>query len=256
MSRDQAGGERTHGASITRFAAGLAAVVSLLALVVTGAVSVPVASADDSKSTSQRYVVKGDPYKLVGAKVAAQLKAAQSINDHATGPKRRVLDYRLANKWDKGQTTVRRQFAASWLWTGRTIKNISKKERTVVKAYVKRYFSNNGATRATQMDSAPRCRGRSGFTSLGGGEWNAYFSSCGTTVLIAELQVAGIAAGYVATRLPFMAPVALLTAAALEIGAVGITALRDLSSEGAVYVIRRMIGPPTARQQIITMLPQ
>lgn len=235
----------------------IAVAAAVLALIATlGLVPVPAAADDVRAPATPRRVVKGDPLKLVGTKVAVQLKAAQSINDHATGPKRKVLDYKLASKWDKGQTTVRRQFAASWLWTGKTIKNISKKERRIVKAYVVRYFVKKTPAAATQMDSAPRCRGRSGFTSLGGGEWNAYFSSCGTTFLIAELQVAGIVAGYVATRVPFLAPVALLTAAAMEVGAVGIATLRDISSEGAVYVVRRMIGPSTARQQVITMLPQ
>lgn len=241
---------------VPRLAGGFGIAVTALALISSVGLLAPPAVADDSSAAPSRQIVKGDPYKLVGTKAAAQLKVAQSINDHATGPKRKVLDYKLANKWDKGQTTVRRQFAASWLWTGRTIKNISKKERRVVKAYVKKYFSKIGAATAMQMNSAPRCRGRSGFKSMGGGEWNAYFSSCGTTVLIAELQVAGIAAGYVATRVPVMAPIALLTAAAMEIGAVGIATLRDISTEGAVYMVRRLIGPSTARQQIITMLPQ
>ncbi len=133
-------------------------------------------------------MLKGDPYKRVGAKVAAQLKAAQSINQHATGPKRKVLDYRLANKWDKGQSTVRRQFAASWLWSGRSIKNISKRERKVVKSYVRKYFGKPEAVAGSSGGGLRCCAAvpgqGSGLESLGSGNWNVNLTSCQTAVIL------------------------------------------------------------------------
>lgn len=257
--RDDAGAERTHGASITRLSAGLAAAVTLLALVITGAVSVPVASADDSKSSSPRYVVKGDPYKRVGAKVAAQLKAAESINKHATGPKRKVLDYRLANKWDHGQTTVRRQFAASWLWSGRAIKNISTKELKVVRSTVRKHYGTRQPPSdlvRIGADAIPACRGRSGLETLGNGNWNIHLSSCQTSVIISTLRYGGLAAGYIATKMGPSAPIGALTALLMEAGAEWVDLIRGSSTVGAVYVMRRLIGPARARLQVLTLLPQ
>ncbi len=75
-----------------RLRAVLMATTVLSALLVGVAVMAPSARADDAVSAAPRYVLQGDPYKRVGAKAAAQLKAAQSINEHATGPKRKVLD--------------------------------------------------------------------------------------------------------------------------------------------------------------------
>lgn len=239
-----------------------ATTAATLALVAGAAVtSAPPAHGDDSKATTPRYVLKGDPYKRVGAKKAKQLRAAQSINKHATGPKRKVLDYKLANKYDKGQTTVRRQFAASWLWTGRKIKNISVKERKIVKSYVKKYYGKKTASKLSvgsdeRGDRRQLCRGKGGFKSLGGGQWNAYFNSCSTAIMIGELQFGGLLVGYIATKMGPSAPVGLIAAALMEAGAIWITVLRDLSPDSAVWVFRRMIGPRTARQQVITMLPQ
>jgi hypothetical protein len=237
---------------------GLTAAAAVLALVATlGLIPSPAAADDVRAPATPRTVVKGDPYKLVGAKVAAQLRAGQSINQHATGPKRKVLDYKLAKKYDKGNSTVRRQFAASWLWTGRSIKNISKKERQIVRSYVKKYFGKRTPSGARgHADAASRCRGKDGFESLGGGQWNAYLNSCSTAVIIGELQVGGIIVGYVATKAGPYAPVGLLAAGLMEIGSAWIATLRDLSPYSAVYVMRRLIGPSTARQQILTMLPQ
>jgi hypothetical protein len=153
-----------------------AAVVTALALLGALAVTAPPAQADDSSARKTRYVLTGDPYQRVGAKTAKQLKAAESINKHATGPKRKVLDYKLADKYDKGQTTTRRQFAASWLWSGKRVKNISAKERKVVRGYVKTYFGKRKPTPKASGSSDLRtdeknyCRGRGGFESLGGGE--------------------------------------------------------------------------------------
>lgn len=237
-----------------------AATVATLALVGGVAVtSAPPAHGDDGRATTPRYVLKGDPYKRVGAKKAKQLRAAQSINEHATGPKRKVLDYKLANKYDKGQTTVRRQFAASWLWTGRKIKNISAKERKVVKSYVKKYFGKTKAPsglRAPSLDASSRCKGKGGFESLGGGAWNGYFNSCSTAIMIAELRYGGILVGLIATKMGPYAPVGVAAAVLMEAGAEWIDLLRGLSPHSAVYVMRRLIGPATARLQVFTMLPQ
>ena len=76
-----------------------------------------------------------------------------------------MLDYNLANKWDKGQTTVRRQFAASWLWSGKSIKNISKKERKIVRSYVKKYFGDRKPS-GPPCGSADAARCRAGRVSL------------------------------------------------------------------------------------------
>lgn len=240
---------------------GLAALSASLALVITiGAVAAP-ARADDSKSSTPRVVVKGDPYRHLGAKTAKQLKAAESINRHATGPKRKVLDYRLADKYDRGQTKARRQFAASWLWVGKKVKNISAKERKIVKSYVKKYFGKRKPPKAStsldqRVDRRDYCRGKGGFESLGGGEWNAYFSSCSTAIMIAELQFGGLLVGYIATKMGPYAPVGLIAAGLMEVGAIWITVLRDLSPDNAIWIMRRMIGPKTSRQQVLTMLPQ
>ncbi len=160
----------------------LTAAAAVLALVGALGLFPPPADADDSSTPpTPRRVVKGDPYRLVGDKVAKQLKAGQSINEHATGPKRKVLDYKLANKWDKGQTTVRRQFAASWLWSGKSIKNISKKERKIVRSYVKKYLGDRKPSGArASADAVPRCTGQDKFESLGHGQWNAHLNSCNT----------------------------------------------------------------------------
>lgn len=159
-------------------ARGLAVAAAVLALLAALGLIPPPAAADDGRApATPRKVVKGDPYKLVGAKVAGQLKAAQSINEHATGPKRKVLDYKLANTYDRGHTTVRRQFAASWLWSGKSIKNISKKERKIVRSYVKKYFGSRNPSRAVlkvDSDASPRCQGRSGLESFGNGNWNVH----------------------------------------------------------------------------------
>ena len=152
-------------------ARGLAVAAAVLALLAALGLIPPPAAADDGRAPAiPRKVVRGDPYKVVGAKVAAQLKAAQSINEHATGPKRKVLDYKLANTYERGHTTVRRQFAASWLWSGKSIKNISKKERKIVRSYVKKYFGKRTPSGARgRADAAPRCKGKDGFESLGHG---------------------------------------------------------------------------------------
>jgi hypothetical protein len=237
----------------------LAAAIALLALVAGVTVKAPAAHADDSVSSVPRYVLKGDPYKRVGAKVAAQLKAAQSINQHATGPKRKVLDYRLANKWDKGQSTVRRQFAASWLWSGRSIKNIGKRERKVVKSYLRKYFGSRKPSLdllAVNSDAAPRCQGRSGLESLGSGNWNVNLSSCQTAVILLSLRYGGIAAGLVSTKMGPSAPIGVLTALLMEAGAEWIDFIRGFSSANAVYVMRRLVGPPRARTQVLTLMPQ
>jgi hypothetical protein len=235
------------------------AVAGLGLIATTGVTATTPALADDGSTRPTRFVLKGDPYKHVGAKRAAELKAAQSINEHATGPKRKVLDYKLADKYDKGHKTVRRQFAASWLWTGRTIKHISKKERKVVKSYVKKYFGKAKAPSglaATARDASVRCTGRGGFQSLGGGEWNGYFNSCSTAIMIAELRYGGILVGLIATKMGPYSPAGVAAAVLMEAGAEWIDLLRGLSSSNAVFVIRRLIGPATASQQVFTMLPQ
>ena len=240
-------------------ARGLTVAAAVLALLATIGLTPPPAAADDSRApgTPSKVVVKGDPYKLVGTKVAAQLKAAQSINEHATGPKRKVLDYKLAKKYDKGHSTVRRQFAASWLWTGKSIKNISTRERKIVKSYVRKYFGKSTpSTAMSRADVIARCKGKDGFESLGHGQWNAYLNSCSTAIIIGELQVGGILVGYLATRTGPYAPIGLLAAVLMEIGSAWIAVLRDLSSDSAVYVMRRLIGPATAQQQVLTILPQ
>lgn len=217
------------------------------------------AHADDAVSAAPRYVLKGDPYKRVGAKAVAQLKAAQSINEHATGPKRKVLDYKLASKWDKGQTTARRQFAASWLWTGRSIKNISKSELKVVRSYVRKHFGSRkpslGMLRITP-DASPGCRGRSGLQTLGHGEWNVHFSSCQTATILLTLRYGGLAAGYIATKMGPSAPIGVVTALLMEAGAEWVDFIRGFSTVSAVYVMRRLIGPVRARMQVLTLMPQ
>jgi hypothetical protein len=236
-----------------------AAISTLLAIAVTAGVSVPAAHADDKKGHPSHYVLKGDPYKRVGAKKAAELKAAQSINRHATGPKRKVLDYKLADKYDKGHTKVRRQFAASWLWSGRAIKHISTKERKIVKSYVKKYFGKKkapGALATRMPDAAVRCTGRGGYVSLGGGEWNGYFNSCSTAIMIAELRYGGILVGLIATGMGPSSPVGVVAAVLMEAGAEWIDLLRGFSSHDAVYVMRRLVGRSQASMQVFTMLPQ
>lgn len=227
----------------------------LMAILVGATVTAPAAHADDATGSATRYVLKGDPYQRVGAKIATQLKAAQSINEHATGPKRKVLDYKLANRWDKGQTTVRRQFAASWLWSGKSIKNISKKERKVVKSYVRKYYGSRKPSPdlvEVDSDASPRCRGRSGLESFGNGNWNVHLSSCQTSAILRSLRYGGLAAGLIATKMGPTAPIGVVTALLMEAGAEWI----DLSSVNAVYVMRRLIGPARARTQVLTLMPQ
>jgi hypothetical protein len=241
-------------------ARGLTVAAAVLALLATLGLVPPPAAADDSRApATPRKVVQGDPYKLVGAKVAAQLKAAQSINGHATGPKRKVLDYKLANRYDKGHTTVRRQFAASWLWSGRSIKNISKKEREVVKSYVRKYFGSRKPSPdlvKVGSDASPRCQGRSGWESFGNGNWNVSLSSCQTSAIMRSLRYGGLAAGLIATKMGPSAPIGVVTAFLMEAGAEWIDLIRDVSSVNAVYVMRRLIGPARARTQVLTLMPQ
>jgi hypothetical protein len=237
----------------------VAAAIVLLALAASISVTTPVARADDSVSSTRRYVVKGDPYRRVGATVTRQLKAAQSINEHATGPKRKVLDYKLANKWDKGQTTVRRQFAASWLWSGKSIKNISKKERKIVRSYVKKYFGNRKPfpdLLAVGSDASPRCQGRSGLESFGNGNWNIHLSSCQTAGILLTLRYGGVASGLIATKMGPFAPIGVLTAVLMEAGAEWVDFIRSFSSVNSVSVMRRLVGPSRARIQVLTLLPQ
>jgi hypothetical protein len=85
---------------------------------------------------------------------------------------------------------------------------------------------------------------------------NAYFSSCSTAIMIGELQFGGILVGYIATKMGPFAPVGMLAAGLMEAGAVWISVLRDLSPDNAIVVMRRLLGPRTARQQVLTMLPQ
>lgn len=238
----------------------LTVVTAVLAVIITLGLLPPQAAADDgSTPAAPRKVVKGDPYKLVGAKVAAQLKAAQSINEHATGPKRKVLDYKLAKKHDKGHSTVRRQFAASWLWTGKSIKNISRKETRIVRSYVKKYFGTSTPPpgwSATALNAPARCRGKGGFESLGGGAWNGWLSSCSTALLIAELRYGGIVVGLIATKMGPYAPAGVTAAVLMEVGAESIDLLRAFSPYGAIVIIRRLVGPANAPQQVFTILPQ
>lgn len=237
----------------------LATATVSLALIAGVNVAAPAAHADDAVGSPSRYVLKGDPYQRVGAKVAAQLKAAQSINEHATGPKRKLLDYKLARKWDKGQTTVRRQFAASWLWSGKSVKNISKKERKVVVSYVRKYFGIRKPSPdvvKVHSNGSPRCQGRSGLESFGNGNWNVHLSSCQTSAILRSLRYGGLAAGVIATKMGPGAPIGVLTALLMEAGAEWIDLVRDLSSVNAVYVMRRLIGPARARTQVLTLMPQ
>ncbi len=241
-------------------ARGLTIAAAVLALLATLGLVPPPAAADDGRApATPRKVVKGDPYRLVGAKVAAQLKAAQSINQHATGPKRKVLDYKLARKYDKGHATVRRQFAASWLWTGKSIKNISKKERKIVRSYVNKYFGSRRPSPdlvEVGSDAYPQCQGRSGHESFGNGNWNIYLSSCQTSAIMRSLRYGGLAAGLIATKMGPGAPIGVVTAFLMEASAEWIDAVRDLSSIDAVYVMRRLIGPSRARLQVLTLMPQ
>ena len=92
--------------------------------------------------------------------------------------------------------------------------------------------------------------------SLGGGEWNGYFNSCSTAIMIAELRYGGILVGLIATGMGPSAPVGVVAAVLMEAGAEWIDLLRGFSSHNAVYVMRRLVGRSQASMQVFTMLPQ
>jgi len=66
----------------------------------------------------------------------ADLKAVLSIERHALSEDRETLNYKKANKYDRGRTKARRQFAAYWRWMGGKTTHITKAERAKVKKYV------------------------------------------------------------------------------------------------------------------------
>ncbi len=129
----------------------------------------------------------------------------------------------------------------------------------MVRSYVRKYFGNRkpsvGLSRIA-LDASPVCRGRSGLETFGHGNWNVHFSSCQTAAILHTLRYGGLAAGYIATKMGPSAPIGVVTALLMEAGAEWIDSIRGFSTVGAVYVMRRLIGPARARMQVLTLMPQ
>lgn len=171
-------------------------------------------------------------------KKKSTIAAVKSIY-RAVDKKKHTLDYKKANKYDKGKTTTRRKFAAGYLWTGGKIKNISKTELKRVKKYLpkKSYSKVRAMGKRGSGDSPARCTGVTKLTTKQKGPWfdnHYYYNSCDTATIIYVMDQVAVLGGLLIGAAKPGAGAAL--AALVTAGNNTLKRAKDRSDLGAVIV--------------------
>lgn len=222
-----------------RLRAALTAAVASLALVASAAPMAEAApAAPPPPQTAQGWATggstgwkaRGDDRKL-SKTTQANLKIARTISEKAINKSRTTLDYGKANKYDKGKVTLRRQFAAGWLWSGKKISHISSAELKAVKREIPAQALAHKPLKTKAYGLAlvgpakaanSKCTGvtKSVQKAAKGKPWDwwYYYNSCKTNDIKFWLKVGAGAAGVVAALFPPSAPLTVTVAALLVVG--------------------------------------
>lgn len=180
-------------------------------------------------------------YSQLSSGRRADLAATDSIQKHAVS-KSHKLDYKKANKYDKGRTTARRKFAAGFLWAGGKITGISSAELKKVKKYIpKKRAPYHKLSDARFLPDAPKkCTGvtkyRDVYVKGPAFDRRYYLNSCDTDLLLASTDSAAILAGVIAVLIPPSAPGSGAVAGFLLIGNKYITYQQGRSDLDAIII--------------------
>lgn len=229
---------------IRPFRAALAALVagSVMALVAPTANALPV----QPSAPAAPMPIGGGPLRDDNQLSKVQKKdvsAVVNIFNHAWNKKKKTLDYRKANTYDKGRTTTRRQMARGVVAGGGKLTHISKAERAKVmkiktKTLKKRSSSRMSASSSRAELRATQCKGRNDVVTKKRTpplfDVRYYFDSCRTDALISSLTTIGIAGGLLtAMGAVSVGPVLIAVA---SVGAVWLTHYQKISDIGATWV--------------------
>ena len=214
----------------------------------------PITSDGAGRLPSYRY-----EYRKLSRAKRTDARAAVNIIRNSVSNKGKTLDYKKANKYDKGRTAARRQVAAAYLWAGKKVTNIGKAELKKVKKYVPkkkrpRLFDARTPVENLRIlwDANPACTGRSGWKTLydkygARRGWALYLNKCETANLKAGAVTVGFVTGVLAISMASKPPAAaaLGTVAAIAgLGAGVIDTLQDYSLTGSIWftVVSSPIG--------------
>ena len=174
-----------------------------------------------------------------------QIQAAVDIVLRAVSKDGKTLDYKKANKHDKGEVGVRRQLAATYLWSGRKVSHISKTELKKVKKYISKKKKPKGFTLDDAQSFGTSCPGKSGVATVYDKHrarrgWAVYLNRCQTTAITATMQGIGATTAILAISLgkkrPDVAAACGIVCLSL-IGAYVVDEVRNYSSTQSVYFL-------------------
>jgi hypothetical protein len=165
----------------------------------------------------------------------AAIKLAARLDAKAT--KGRVLDYKRANKYDRGEVLFRRKFTAGWLSTGGKVVNISRNERKKVHRFIPK--GDKYWMLPKNSFGVPQCSGKTKYVQRGrvgrpGYRAESWYNSCDTAKLLWVYGATSLLLGGVAMYPPITAvagPMSVL----MGLGVLYVTYRRDLSKMMAVY---------------------
>ena len=158
----------------------------------------------------------------------------------------KTLDYKKANKHDKGEVSVRRQLAATYLWSGRKVSHISKTELKKVKKYISKKKKPKGFTLDDAQSFGTSCPGKSGVATVYDKHrarrgWAVYLNRCQTTAITATMQGIGATTAIMAISLgkkrPDVAAACGIVSIFSLIGAYVVDEVRNYSSTQSVYFL-------------------
>lgn len=182
----------------------------------------------------------------------ADIKTVSAIKRHALSKDRKTLNYNKANRYDRGRTRTRRQFAAYWHWMGRKTSHISKPERAKVKRYLpKRSYASirdDDPSKAVEPEGSPAFttdKGCTGVTKFSKAKslilpdtWRYIYklNSCHTNAVRYTMNITAAVGAVLAIAFPPSAPLSGVLAGVLVIGSETIAFKQANSDVDAVRI--------------------
>lgn len=233
---------------LRRIAALALAAVCSLTLIGGASLTVPAQASPriatpDAEGQPPRFRVE---WRSVPKAKKKQIQVAVDIIRRAVSKDGKTLDYKKANKYDKGEVGVRRQLAATYLWSGRKVSHISKAELKKVKKHISKKKKPKGFSHERVQSFGTSCPGNSGVTTVYDKHgarrgWAVYLNQCQTTAITATMQGIGATTAILAISLGKKRPDAAAACGIVSIfsliGAYAVDEVRNYSSTQSVYFL-------------------
>lgn len=184
-------------------------------------------------------------YSQLSKAKKADAQAASNIIAKATSKSAQILDYKKANKYDKGRTTARRQVAAGYLWAGKKVTHLTKTEKKKVQKYIPKKKAGKGfSDLRTRSDKKVVCEGKSGWVTIYDKYgtrrgWAIYLDSCETQNLKMAFYGVGFISAVVAigAKQPHVSGALGTVAAICGLGGGIIETLAFYSTKHAIFFV-------------------